>query len=208
MLVGVSFIGSVYREYLPLQHIPTAIGLAVFLVLSRKYPLSNLSFTCISIFLLFHVLGARYVYSNVPYDEWAKAIFGKSISETFGWTRNHYDRFVHFIYGALFYIPMREVLIRFAHLPQKKSGYFAFEFIIASSTIYELLEWLIAIAMAPDQADAYNGQQGDMWDSQKDTLMAIAGALLIMVVLKVKGMRKSLDDSHARHFAKRLKTND
>ena len=48
-----------------------------------------------------HTLGGRYAYSNVPYDEWTRALAGTSLSEAFGWTRNHYDRLVHFAFGAL-----------------------------------------------------------------------------------------------------------
>lgn len=185
MLVGVSFIGSPFFDHLPLQHIPTAIAIAIFLTLSRKYPLSNRSFACIAIFMLLHVLGARYVYSNVPYDEWTKAVFGKSINEIFGWSRNHYDRFVHFAYGFLFYIPAIEVLTRFISIPKKRAWYFALEFVMASSMLYELIEWFVAIVLAPDIADAYNGQQGDMWDSQKDMALAIFGALLALLVTQV-----------------------
>jgi len=32
--------------------------------------------------------------------------------------------------------------------------------------------------VAPDMADAYNGQQGDLWDAQKDMALAMAGAAL------------------------------
>ena len=41
------------------------------------------------------------------------------------------------------------------------------------SMIYELFEWLLTIVMTPDAADNYNGQQGDMWDAQKDMAMAL-----------------------------------
>lgn len=190
LLVGVSFIDSPFYAQLPLQHIPTALALALFLVLSRKYPLSTLSFVCLCIFLFIHTLGARYVYSNVPYDEWAIAVFGKSISETFGWTRNHYDRLVHFAYGILFFIPAREVLVRYMDIPAKRSGYFALEFVMASSMIYELIEWVVAKVLAPDIAEAYNGQQGDMWDSQKDMLLAVAGAVLVMLIMRLLEKRK------------------
>jgi putative membrane protein len=191
LLVGISFIGSPFHAQLPLQHVPTAIALALFLVLSRRYPLSTASFVCLAGFLLVHTLGARYVYSNVPYDEWSVSIFGKSISETFGWTRNHYDRLVHFSYGVFFFIPAREVLIRYMSIPQKRADYFALEFVMASSMVYEFIEWGLGAVLAPEIADAYNGQQGDLWDSHKDMALATAGGLLTLIVLRILISRKS-----------------
>jgi putative membrane protein len=191
LLVGVSFIGSPFFAQLPLQHVPTAVALALFLVLSRRYPLSTASFVCLAGFLLVHTLGARYVYSNVPYDEWSVTIFGTSISETFGWTRNHYDRFVHFSYGIFFFIPAREVLVRYISIPHKRADYFAMEFVMASSMVYELIEWGLGAVVAPDIADAYNGQQGDIWDSQKDMALATLGGLLTLALVRMIVSRKS-----------------
>jgi len=183
LLIGLlSIINAPYPAYLPLQHIPTIVGLSAFLGLSRRYPLSNISFVCIVIFFLLHVLGARYIYTYVPYDEWSEALIGKSLSEMFGWQRNQYDRLVHFAFGLLFYIPLREVFIRFVKITPGKSAFFAFLVIIASGGMYELLEWLVAIILAPDQVEAYNGQQGDVWDPQKDMLMSTIGVLLIIPI--------------------------
>ena len=36
--------------------------------------------------------------------------------------------------------------------------------------------------MAPDWADRYNGQQGDIWDPQKDMALALLGATLSTLV--------------------------
>ncbi len=47
---------------------------------------------------------------------------------------------------------------------------------MATSLIYEWLEWLIAIGLSPEEAENYNGQQGDMWDAHKDMLLATVGA--------------------------------
>jgi putative membrane protein len=49
----------------------------------------------------------------------------------------------------------------------------ALAFILAVSCLYEVFEWLLTIIAAGPMADKYNGQQGDIWDAQKD--MAIAG---------------------------------
>src|SRR5262245_43931709 len=44
VLAGLSFIGSEYQEYLPLQHIPTTIGLFLMIWYMKKYTVSDASF--------------------------------------------------------------------------------------------------------------------------------------------------------------------
>lgn len=58
--------------------------------------------------------------------------------------------------------------------------------IISSSVIYEWLEWAIALTMSPEQAEAYNGQQGDLWDAHMDMLLATLGAVSVIPFLKNK----------------------
>ena len=54
------------------------------------------------------------------------------------------------------------------------------------SMIYELFEWLLTIVMTPDAADNYNGQQGDMWDAQKDMAMALVGSTGMFIVYMLR----------------------
>ena len=46
-----------------------------------------------------------------------------------------------------------------------------------TSLWYEWFEWLAAITLAAEMAEAYNGQQRDMWDAHKDILLATIGSL-------------------------------
>ena len=55
--------------------------------------------------------------------------------------------------------------------------------VLAVGAVYEVIEWQIAIAFSPTQAEAYNGQQGDVWDPQKDMAMAGFGSILAAVFL-------------------------
>ena len=48
---------------------------------------------------------------------------------------------------------------------------------LAASALYEMFEWALTLAAAGAIADAYNGQQGDIWDAQKDMALATFGAL-------------------------------
>jgi putative membrane protein len=43
--------------------------------------------------------------------------------------------------------------------------------------------------MAPGNADAYNGQQGDIWDAQKDMALAFVGTLIAAVVSSIRKKR-------------------
>ena len=90
-----------YPEIALLQHIPTMLLIVASPWLLRRWPLSTASVACIVAFMALHTLGGRYAYSNVPYDDWARAVTGTGLSDAFGWTRNHYDRLVHFAFGAL-----------------------------------------------------------------------------------------------------------
>ena len=50
--------------------------------------------------------------------------------------------------------------------------------VLSLGALYEILEWIIAITFSVAQAEAYNGQQGDLWDPQKDLALALLGAMV------------------------------
>lgn len=56
---------------------------------------------------------------------------------------------------------------------------------LAFSTLYEMIEWLVASVADPAAGTAYLGTQGDQWDSQKDTALAGLGAVISMVLTAV-----------------------
>lgn len=178
-----------YPEVAPLHHLPTVALLLSAPFLLRRWPLSNASLTCVLLFFALHTIGGRYTYTNLPYDRWAVALTGHSISETFGFHRNHYDRLVHFSYGLLSVRPAWEILRRHAGAGPRLAVYIAIECVLAASALYELFEWLIAVILAGPMADDYNGQQGDIWDAQKDMGLALFGALIAATALKLKGSR-------------------
>ena len=64
--------------------------------------------------------------------------------------------------------------------------YIAVEFVIAGSALYEIFEWLLTVLMAGPDALAYNGQQGDPWDPQKDMALATLGAVLAAIALRFR----------------------
>ena len=178
-----------FPEVAPLHHVPTFLLLLASPFLLRRWPLSNLSAGFIALFFALHTIGGRYTYSNVPYDALARALTGHTISEAFGFTRNHYDRLVHLSYGLLAVAPVGEILRRHAGLGARFSLYIAVESVLEVSMLYELFEWQLAVLMQGPLADAYNGQQGDIWDSQKDMALAACGAVVAALAIRLRRRR-------------------
>ena len=147
----------------------------VLLLTARFFQLSDISYGLITLFMCLHVVGSHYTYSEVP--------FGEVLREWAGAERNMYDRLIHFAYGLLLAYPVREVLIRIAGLRGFWAYFFPIDLTFAFSSIYEIIEWKAASFVAPDLGLAFLGVQGDIWDAQKDMLMAGMGAILAMLIV-------------------------
>jgi putative membrane protein len=134
----------------------------------RILPFSDLSYLLIFVFLCLHECGAHYQYSDAVPGEWMKTLMGTS--------RNHFDRVVHFTFGLFLAYPQREVLMRKAGLGSGWAGTLAIFTTLALSAAYEIIEAIVASIVDPANAQAFLGAQGDIWDSQKDMAMCVAGA--------------------------------
>lgn len=185
LILVVSCINPIYPREMYLQHSAT-IAVAVFLIYSAiKNNLSNTSFILIVVFMIFHIIGARWIYSNTPYDQWISYLTGFDINSYFGFKRNHYDRLIHFLFGFLFFIPLQEIFQRNPDIKRGTGLLLAFLSILSLSMLYEVFEWMLSIVLSPDAAEAYNGQQGDYWDAQKDMALALLGALVMLFILRI-----------------------
>ena len=180
-----TFINPVYPREQFLQHAGTVLLLIplVIDVVKDRMPIS--AFVGILLFAILHVIGARYIYSNVPYKEWGVSL-GIVDAGFFQDTRNHYDRFVHFCFGVLLFPYLQYACKRWFNLKTLQAVFMAWLIIQTGSMVYELFEWLLTIVMSPEQADNYNGQQGDIWDAQKDMVLAMMGSTLMAVYYFVK----------------------
>ena len=58
----------------------------------------------------------------------------------------------------------------------------------AGSMIYEIFEWQLTVWS--EQGDAYNGQQGDIWDAQKDMMLAMIGSTLMAMFYGIKNKHR------------------
>ena len=155
--------------------------------------LSRLSYTLIFLFLCLHAVGSHYTYSEVPYDAWIKALTGRSLNEAMGWERNHFDRLVHFLYGLLLAYPMRELFLRVANARGFWGYFLPLDMTLATSAIYELVEWAAAEIFGGDLGAAYLGTQGDIWDAQRDMALASIGALIAMLLTALINYRLQRD---------------
>lgn len=172
-----------YASY-GLHQLGTALMLVFLIYIQKKVGLSFIAFSLYIGFLIIHILGAHYLYSYVPYNEWLMHNFGIDLNAQMGWERNMYDRLVHFAYGLLLY-PFFLRIIQF-YLPQLSERVLfliVVQFVMATSLIYEWIEWSIAINLSPEAAENYNGQQGDIWDAHKDMLFATLGSMITGIVM-------------------------
>ena len=173
-----------------LHQVGTAFMLVVLLICFKKIGLTYFSFALYLLFLLIHIIGAHYLYSYVPYNEWIKQLFNFDLNQAMGWTRNMYDRLVHIAFGLLLY-PFFYRLFQIWLPTLKPSVLFllVIQFVISTSLVYEWIEWWIAIGLSPEEAENYNGQQGDIWDAHKDILLATIGAIITGMVRLFKAAK-------------------
>jgi putative membrane protein len=176
-----------------LENVLVIAALPIFIAGYRCRLFSRLSWTLVFLFMCLHEVGAHYTYSEVPYNEWWRALTGHSFNEAFGWQRNHFDRVVHFLYGLLLAYPFREVFLRIANARGFWGYFLPLDITMSSSLLYELIEWLAAEWLGNDLGQAYLGTQGDVWDAHKDMALAACGAVLAMLVTAVVNWRCQRD---------------
>lgn len=171
-----------YREDWLLENILVFIGVPVAIHFHRE--LSRFSLACLFLFFVLHAIGAHYTYSMVPYDAWMKSLSGHTVSELLGLERNHYDRLVHFLYGLLVTPTFVELIDQRVQLRGTLAWLLPFSFMSAHSALFELIEWAAAEVFGGELGQAYVGTQGDVWDAQKDSALAILGSLIAVVFVR------------------------
>ncbi len=165
-----------------LENALVAVFVLVLALTYRAFPLSDISYTLIFVFLLLHEIGAHYTYAKVPYDDGFVFLFGFSLNDALGFERNHFDRAIHFSYGLLLAYPVREVFIRIASVRGFWGYFLPLDITMSSSMLFELFEWGAAEFFGGDLGMNYLGTQGDVWDAHKDMALASLGALVAMIV--------------------------
>ena len=165
-----------------IENLLVVVAVAAIAASYRWYRLSIGSYLLIATFLALHAVGAHYTYSETPFGDHMKSIFG--------WQRNHYDRLVHFCFGLLLAYPFFDLCQRHLRPPHKAWSFiFAIASILAMSGLYEILEWLAAEILDPDKALVFLGTQGDVFDGQKDAALAFLGGVVALVSVAALGKR-------------------
>lgn len=165
------------RDWL-LENLLVFFSSAVLLLTCRRFVFSNSAYVLLTVFLSLHLIGAHYTYAQTPLGFW--------LQDWFGLGRNHYDRVVHFAFGLLLAPPFHEVLARAGRIRPGWSQLLTVCVVLSLSALYELVEAVVAMIVSPELGAAWLGAQGDEWDAQRDTGLALLGALLAMGLLRVR----------------------
>ncbi|MBX0334166.1 DUF2238 domain-containing protein [Pontibacter sp. HSC-14F20] len=155
--------------------IENSLTLSVVILLAAFYNIFRLtdpSYTLIFLFMMLHVYGSYYQYADNPFGEWMKG--------PFNFQRNHYDRLVHFGFGLMLTYPLYEIARRGFNLSIFLSSVLTLSLVLSLGALYEIVEWVVAdlVYDGDEQGMAYLGMQGDIWDAQKDMVLAFAGACI------------------------------
>lgn len=161
-----------------LENLLVFIAVPGFVLTYRRFRFSNLAYALLTVFFILHAYGAQHTYAEAPLGNWVR--------DTLGHTRNHYDRAVHFLFGLLASPSLWELLRRIAGLRGAWAYVGTVHVVMAWSTVYEIIEAIVAMLVSPELGAAYNGTQGDPWDAQKDSALATAGAVIAMALLAMR----------------------
>ena len=155
---------------------PAIIGLLVMAKSQKSFPLTPLLYFWILLHCIVLMIGAKYTYAEVPLFD--------SIREAFGWERNNYDKVGHFMQGFVPALIAREILLRKKIVNTNSwRNFIVLSICLAFSAFYELIEWWAALLIGED-ADAFLGTQGYVWDTQSDMAWALFGAMVCLVTLR------------------------
>lgn len=167
-----------YREDWLLENLIVFAAVPTLVGSYHRLRFSDASYVALFVFLVLHEIGAHYTYAEVPLDHWLQLWFGISPDALFGFSRNHYDRLIHFAYGLLV-TPAAMELIDARSAPTRFWRWIlVVAFITSHSALFELAEWAAALVFAGDLGIAYLGTQGDVWDAQKDMFLALVGSAI------------------------------
>ena len=190
ILTIVSCINPIYLKNQYLQHLGTLVLSFILLWDIKKMKLSLLAYLFVAVFIIVHIIGARWIYSFVPYNEFFDTYLGFDLSQIFDNERNHYDRFVHLSFGALF-IPYLFEKFKTRFKNHLMALLLAWLTVQTFSMLYEVFEWLLTVFADPKIAEDYNGQQGDPFDAQKDMALALIGSSIACIPYYFKRIKNN-----------------
>jgi putative membrane protein len=176
-LLGISLSAIQPHDYFTwfLEVFPAIIGFVALAITFKKFRFSDVTYFMVLFHCYILFVGGHYTYAEVPLFHWIKDIFHQD--------RNNFDKVGHFAQGFVPAFIAREIFIRLQIIkPGLWISFFTVCVCVTISALYELLEWFVAVATG-DQAEAFLGTQGYVWDTQSDMLYALLGAISMVVIM-------------------------
>lgn len=141
---------------------------------AAKIRFSNTAYALMFVLIYLHTIGGYFTFARVPFD---------LVTDTFGFARNHFDRIAHFTVGFYAFAVAEWILIKRATTSKFLLFTYPIFLIATIAMTYELIEWTYAAGNTnAEDAMAYLGSQGDIWDAQKDMLADTLGAIATMIL--------------------------
>jgi putative membrane protein len=103
------------------------------------------------------MIGGHYTYAQVPFFDLIKEVFNQD--------RNNYDKVGHFAQGFIPAMIAREILIRKNVIPNSVWRNF------------------FIVCFSGEDAEAFLGTQGYVWDTQSDMGLALLGSIVALILL-------------------------
>lgn len=158
-----------------LEVVPAIIAVFVLTLSYQSFKLTPLAYIFILIHCIILMIGGHYTYAEVPFFD--------IVNTTTEVSRNNFDKVGHFAQGFVPALVAREVVIRKEIiLSGQWRAFFILCFCLAFSALYELIEWWVALLVGED-AEAFLGTQGYIWDTQSDMGFALLGSIISLVLL-------------------------
>lgn len=158
-----------------LEVAPALAGFLVLVVTYKSFKLTSLVYGLILIHCVMLMIGGHFTYAEVPWFDYLKEFFGAS--------RNNYDKVAHFTQGFVPALIAREIVLRKEIINGVGwQSFFIVSFCLAFSALYELIEWWVALVTG-ENAEAFLGTQGYIWDTQSDMGLALLGAMIGLLTL-------------------------
>jgi len=155
-----------------LEVAPALIGGVILAISYDKFRLTPLLYILILVHCIVLMIGGHYTYADVPFFD-----------GLFGADRNNYDKVGHFFQGFVPALIVREILVRKEVVSGRAwLNLFIVSISLAFSAFYELIEWWVALSTGED-AEAFLGTQGYVWDTQSDMALALIGAVISIFIL-------------------------
>jgi putative membrane protein len=155
------------------ENLPILLIVAALVVSYRYHAFSTTAYLLMGCLVFLHTIGGHYTFERVPFS---------LVTDTFGFSRNHFDRLAHFTVGFYAFAIAEFVLVKKLVCSRAVLYLFPLAVIVAVAAGYEIFEWLYAVSADRTAGAAVLGSQGDPWDAQKDMLADTLGAIAALLL--------------------------